>query len=120
MSAFTNTDFNFTGINHLALTCSDMRQTVGFYTNILGMKLGKTLEFTDDSESGQHFFFDVGNGRDAIAFFWFEDAPASAPGITQSRKWIDGAPRSARWIMWRWTCLAKRMKSIATVCEPKG
>jgi catechol 2,3-dioxygenase-like lactoylglutathione lyase family enzyme len=40
-----------------------------------------------------HFFFDVGNGRDAIAFFWFEDAPESAPGITQSGRWIDGAPR---------------------------
>jgi len=70
-----------------------MQQTVDFYTNILGMKLVKTLEFTDDSGSGQHFFFDVGNGRDAIAFFWFEDAPESAPGITQSGRWIDGAPR---------------------------
>ena len=91
MAAFTNTEFEFGGINHLALTCSDMQRTVDFYTNILGMKLVKTLEFTHESGSGQHFFFDVGNGRDAIAFFWFEDAPPPAPGITQSGRWLQGA-----------------------------
>src|SRR5882672_12037147 len=93
MAAFTNTEFEFGGINHLALTCSDMQRTVDFYTNILGMKLVKTLEFTHESGSGQHFFFDVGNGRDAIAFFWFEDAPPPAPGIAQSGRWLPGAPR---------------------------
>ena len=93
MAAFTNTEFEFGGINHLALTCSDMQRTVDFYTNILGMKLVKTLEFTHDSGSGQHFFFDVGNGRDAIAFFWFDDAPPPAPGIAQSGRWLPGAPR---------------------------
>jgi catechol 2,3-dioxygenase-like lactoylglutathione lyase family enzyme len=93
MAAFTNTEFEFGGINHLALTCSDMQRTVDFYTNILGMKLVKTLEFTHDSGCGQHFFFDVGNGRDAIAFFWFDDAPPPAPGIAQSGRWLPGAPR---------------------------
>src|SRR5262250_5132 len=93
MAAFTNTEFEFGGINHLALTCSDMQRTVDFYTNILGMKLVKTLEFTHDSGRGQHFFFDVGNGRDAIAFFWFDDAPPPAPGIAQSGRWLPGAPR---------------------------
>ena len=93
MAAFTNTEFEFGGINHLALTCSDMQRTVDFYTNILGMKLVKTLEFTHESGSGQHFFFDVGNGRDAIAFFWFDDAPPPAPGIAQSGRWLPEAPR---------------------------
>ena len=93
MAAFTNTEFEFGGINHLALTCSDMQRTVDFYTNILGMKLVKTLEFTHESGSGQHFFFDVGSGRDAIAFFWFDDAPPPAPGIAQSGRWLKGAPR---------------------------
>jgi len=93
MAAFTNPEFEFGGFNHLALTCSDMKRTVDFYTNILGMKLVKTLEFSHESGSGQHFFFDVGNGRDAIAFFWFEDAPPPAPGIVQSGRWLEGAPR---------------------------
>ena len=50
MAAFTNTEFEFGGINHLALTCSDMQRTVDFYTNILGTKLVKTLEFTHDAQ----------------------------------------------------------------------
>ena len=73
----------------LALTCSDMQRTVDFYTNMLGMKLVKTLEFTHDSGRGQHFFFDVGNGRDAIAFFWFDDAPPPRRG---SRNRAAGSP----------------------------
>jgi catechol 2,3-dioxygenase-like lactoylglutathione lyase family enzyme len=71
------TDFQLQGINHIALVCKDMARTVDFYTNILGLKLIKTIALPD---GGQHFFFDVGNG-DAIAFFWFPQAPAAAPGI---------------------------------------
>jgi catechol 2,3-dioxygenase-like lactoylglutathione lyase family enzyme len=93
MAAFVNSEFEFGGINHLALTCSDMQRTVDFYTNILDMKLVKTLAFNHESGSGQHFFFEVGNGRDAIAFFWFEDAPPPAPGLAQSGRWLKGAPR---------------------------
>jgi catechol 2,3-dioxygenase-like lactoylglutathione lyase family enzyme len=32
---------------------------------------------------GQHFFFDIGNG-DALAFFWFPDAPPAAPGVASA------------------------------------
>jgi len=72
-----NTEFDFGGINHLALVSSDMARTVDFYTNVLGMPLIKTLEIPG---GGQHFFFDVGNGT-SLAFFWFADAPPKAPGI---------------------------------------
>ena len=71
--------FEFHGINHLALVCSDMARTVDFYTNVLGMPLVKTIELP--AGMGQHFFFDCGGG-DALAFFWFPDAPPSAPGIS--------------------------------------
>ena len=66
------------GVSHLALVCSDMARTVDFYTNVLGLKLIKTVELPVGM--GQHFFFDIGNG-DALAFFWFRDAPPAAPGI---------------------------------------
>lgn len=75
-----NTEFEFGGINHLALVSSDMERTVDFYTNVLGMPLIKTLEIPG---GGQHFFFDCGNG-DSVAFFWFPDAPAHAPGIASA------------------------------------
>jgi catechol 2,3-dioxygenase-like lactoylglutathione lyase family enzyme len=76
-----NSEFEIRGYNHIALVCSDMQRTTEFYENVLGMKLVKTLEHDDGS---QHFFFDMGNGVDGIAFFWWPDAPADAPGIARS------------------------------------
>lgn len=78
MTRTRNTEFEFLGVNHLALVCKDMARTVAFYRDILGMPLIKTIDLP--SGKGQHFFFDVGNG-DSIAFFWFPDAPEAAPGI---------------------------------------
>ena len=68
--------FEYSGINHLALVCQDMARTVAFYRDVLGMPLIKTVELP--AGMGQHFFFDCGGG-DAIAFFWFTDAPPAAP-----------------------------------------
>ena len=72
----SNTEFEFSGINHLALVSSDMARTVEFYSGVLGMPLIKTLEIPG---GGQHFFFDCGNG-DSVAFFWFPDAPDGVRG----------------------------------------
>ncbi|ROO88248.1 catechol 2,3-dioxygenase-like lactoylglutathione lyase family enzyme [Actinocorallia herbida] len=74
-----NTEFELRGVNHLALVCSDMKRTVDFYQGVLGMPLIKTIELPNGW--GQHFFFDVGGGN-ALAFFWFRDAPEAVPGIT--------------------------------------
>ena len=74
-----NEKFELRGINHLALVCKDMKRTVEFYEGVLGMPLTKTINLPNDS--GQHFFFDAGNG-DSLAFFWFPDAPESQPGVT--------------------------------------
>ena len=65
------------GINHVALVCRDMRETMNFYTGVLGMPLVKTVELPG---GGQHFFFDCGGGN-LVAFFWWADAPPAAPGI---------------------------------------
>lgn len=66
------------GINHLALVCRDMEETVKFYTEVLEMPLVKTVALPD---GGQHFFFDCGGGS-LLAFFWWENAPAGVPGIS--------------------------------------
>ena len=76
-----NTEFELSGINHLALVCKDMARTVDFYTNVLGMPLVKTIELP--MGMGQHFFFDCGGG-DCIAFFWFPNAPEAAPGVSSA------------------------------------
>ena len=65
------------GINHVALVCRDMRETVDFYTRVLNMPLVKTVELPG---GGQHFFFDCGGGS-LVAFFWWADGPPPAPGV---------------------------------------
>src|SRR5258706_3279008 len=74
-----NEEFDLGGVNHLALVCSDMKRTVEFYTEVLGMRLIKTINLPGGS--GQHFFFDMGGGN-ALAFFWFPDAPDPVPGVS--------------------------------------
>jgi catechol 2,3-dioxygenase-like lactoylglutathione lyase family enzyme len=88
MSRPRNSEFEIKGINHLALVCKDMAKTVEFYRDVLGMPLIKTIEFPGGM--GQHFFFDIGNG-DALAFFWFKDAPGAQPGLTNPRG-LPGSP----------------------------
>lgn len=75
----TNGEFDFQGIHHLALVCSDMARTVDFYSGVLGMPLVKTIELP--AGKGQHFFFDCGGG-DCLAFFWFPNAPDAVPGVS--------------------------------------
>ncbi len=80
MAAITNTnsEFELRGFNHLALVCRDMAETIAWYEDVLGMKLVKTLELPGGR--GQHFFLDMGNGRDGVAFFWFPEAPEGVRG----------------------------------------
>jgi catechol 2,3-dioxygenase-like lactoylglutathione lyase family enzyme len=78
MSAQANTQFDLRGVNHIALVCKDMARTVAFYRDVLGMPLIKTIDLPGGS--GQHFFFDIGNG-DSLAFFWFPNAPEAVRGI---------------------------------------
>ena len=79
MAKRRNSEFEIGGINHLALVCKDMERTVRFYRDVLGMPLIKTIDLPN--HSGQHFFFDIGNG-DSLAFFWFPDAPEGQPGVS--------------------------------------
>ena len=76
----TNTEFELRGFNHLALVARDMAETVAWYDDVLGMKLVKTLELPGGR--GQHFFLDMGNGVDGVAFFWFPEAPEGEVGTT--------------------------------------
>lgn len=81
-----NTEFELRGVNHLALVCSDMKRTIEFYQGVLGMPLIKTIELP--MGWGQHFFFDCGGGN-ALAFFWFPDAPEPVPGVSAPKNLPD-------------------------------
>ncbi len=79
MAAKREQEFEYRGVNHVALVCKDMARTVKFYRDILGMPLVKTLDLPRGM--GQHFFFDIGKG-DSLAFFWFLDSPDGQPGVS--------------------------------------
>lgn len=65
------------GVDHLALICSDIEQTVRFYTEVVNMRLVKVVPNRDDPTS-THVFFDMGGGN-LLAFFDFpEHGPAPA------------------------------------------
>ena len=63
------------GVHHLVLISSDLQATVGFYTEVLNMRLVKVVENRDEPTS-THIFLDMGGGN-LLAFFDFpEHGPA--------------------------------------------
>jgi catechol 2,3-dioxygenase-like lactoylglutathione lyase family enzyme len=78
-----NQEFELRGVNHLALVCSDMKRTMDFYRDILGMPLVDDMELPDGM--GHQFFFDIGKGA-LLAFFWFRGAPGMASSCEDLRE----------------------------------
>jgi catechol 2,3-dioxygenase-like lactoylglutathione lyase family enzyme len=65
------------GVDHLALICSELERTIGFYADVLGMPLTRIVQNRDEPTS-THIFFDIGGGNQ-LAFF---DFPEKGPGRT--------------------------------------
>jgi len=65
------------GVDHLALICSDLDATIGFYTQVLGMRLTRIVQNRDEPTS-THIFLDMGGGNQ-LAFF---DFPEKGPART--------------------------------------
>jgi catechol 2,3-dioxygenase-like lactoylglutathione lyase family enzyme len=57
------------GIHHVALICSDVEQTIGFYQGLLGFPLVELFE-NRDYKGSTHLFFDLGHDN-TLAFFDF-------------------------------------------------
>ncbi len=57
------------GVHHVALMCSDVVRTIGFYQDLLEFPLTELFE-NRDYDGSTHFFFDIGNGN-SLAFFDF-------------------------------------------------
>src|SRR5215475_8173092 len=65
------------GVDYLALICSDLDKTIRFYTEVLGMRLTKVMANRDEPTS-THIFLDMGGGNQ-LAFF---DFPEKGPTRT--------------------------------------
>jgi catechol 2,3-dioxygenase-like lactoylglutathione lyase family enzyme len=92
-TAYTNREFELRGFNHVAFVARDMAETVEWYEEVLGMKLFKTQEAPD---GGQHFFLEMGNGIDGIAFFWWPDAIEGTPGDSLNPAYDDQMVRQQK------------------------
>lgn len=101
MTRRTNNEFSFGGFNHVSLLCDDMKRTVEFYRDILGMPLIKTVDLPKRPGGGQQFVFDVGNGA-SLTIFWLANRTDGRPGnfnprrATRRRMCRSGMPPSAR------------------------
>jgi catechol 2,3-dioxygenase-like lactoylglutathione lyase family enzyme len=91
----TNPDFELRGFNHVALVARDMAETVSWYEEKLGMKLVKTLEMPG---GGQHFFLDMGNGIDGVAFFFFPNAHEGTVGDSIPGAFDDEMNPAGDWV----------------------
>lgn len=76
------------GVHHLALVCSDVEQTIGFYQDLLGFPLVGMFENRDYAGS-THFFFDIGHDN-LLAFFDFPGL-----GLDRAREAIGGVQHVA-------------------------
>ncbi|MFM9971032.1 MAG: VOC family protein [Burkholderiales bacterium] len=76
----TKTQLGLRGVNHLALVTEDMKLTMDFYAEVLGIRLVHAMKVSDGLGTGpenrgnppferiRHYFFDMGND-DVLAFF---------------------------------------------------
>ena len=69
------------GVDHLALICSDIDDTIRFYTEVVNMRLVKVVTNRDEPTS-THIFLDMGGGN-LLAFFDFpeQDTGQTVRGI---------------------------------------
>jgi catechol 2,3-dioxygenase-like lactoylglutathione lyase family enzyme len=77
----TNEKFDFKGIDHLAITVSDMERAVDFYHGKLGMPILYTMEYKNDRDEviGQHWYFGVGGAGAHLAIFYWKDGYQTVP-----------------------------------------
>ena len=78
-SATTDSKISYYGVHHLALNTDDMKMTVDFYVDVLGMQLVHAMKVPPGIGTGpgnrgnppfeeiRHYFFDM--GRDALCVF---------------------------------------------------
>ena len=79
-------------LHHVAYRCRDARETVDFYTNVLGLRFthmitNDRVPSTQDWSPHCHIFFEMADGS-YIAFFELPEAPASAATDPNTPDWV--------------------------------
>ena len=61
-----------TGIHHITLLVSDVERSLGFYRNVLGMRLVEQT-VNDDDRNARHFIFGDADGRALVTCLEYPD-----------------------------------------------
>jgi glyoxalase family protein len=70
------------GIHHITLICTDARQTIDFYTKVLGQRfVKKTVNFDDPGSYHLYFGDELGRPGSAVTFFEWPGAAKGYPGL---------------------------------------
>ena len=92
-AASTDSKISYYGVHHLALNTDDMKMTVDFYVDVLGMRLVHAMKVPPGIGTGpgnrgnppfeeiRHYFFDM--GRDALLAFFEMPKGRQAKGRPQ-------------------------------------
>jgi catechol 2,3-dioxygenase-like lactoylglutathione lyase family enzyme len=80
MATTKSTKFDVRGISHLALVCSDLKETDHFYQEVLGLPRVRTAELPG---GGQQFFYQIADNS-MISACWYPESPAHAPYVASS------------------------------------
>lgn len=94
--------FKTAGFHHVTLVSRDARRTVGFYRDLLGMKLVKqTVNF--DLPSTRHLYFgdETGTPGSIVTFFEWPDAPRGYWGIGAIHHVAFGVADAAGQLKWK-------------------
>lgn len=91
-----------TGLHHITLISSDMERTVGFYRDLLGMRLVK--EGTNEDDPGaRHFHFGDADGRPGtiVSCFEYPRMPAGKAGAGSTHHFALAVESEAELHGWR-------------------
>lgn len=71
-----------TGLHHVTLICSSIERAVGFYRDLLGMRVVKQTRNQDDRDA-RHFYFGDEEGRAGtlVSLFEYPDMEAGSVGV---------------------------------------
>jgi glyoxalase family protein len=89
------------GLHHVTMITADVRENVGFYAGLLGLRLvKKTVNF--DEPSAYHLYFgdETGSPGSILTWFGFPDAAPGRPGAGMIHRIELGVPSEASLDFW--------------------
>jgi glyoxylase I family protein len=89
-----------TGIHHVTLLVSDVERSLGFYRNVLGMRLVEQT-VNDDDRNARHFIFGDADGRALVTCLEYPDLDEGKVGRGSTHHFALAVESEAELSAWR-------------------